>query len=102
MEEEGESRRGADGGQEDSGRASKGGGRETREEQKRGPSAMTGEEGRGPLYDPGGAARLVGKWVYKRGPGDSISTHDPTFTSRSPTERTGSPGETSLNRTRAK
>lgn len=31
-----------------------------------------------PLRDPGRLAR-VGKWVYKRGPGDSISTHDPTF-----------------------
>lgn len=44
-------------------------------------------------------ARLVGKWVYKRGPDDSISTHDPTFIPIS-TER-GSHERTSVIVTRA-
>lgn len=42
------------------------------------PGGLIGEEGRGPLARSWPSA-WVGKWVYKRGPGDSISTHDPTF-----------------------
>jgi len=50
------------------------------EKSKRGapPGSSIGEEDRGPLTRSWSSAR-VGKWVYKRGPGDSISTHDPTF-----------------------
>lgn len=55
------------------------------EKSKRGARGRgAGEEGRGPPYTILAVVPLVGKWVYKRGPDDSISTHDPTFIPISP------------------
>lgn len=51
---------------------------------KEGPLVRCRVKRVGPPYTILAVVPLVGKWVYKRGPDDSISTHDPTFIPISP------------------